>query len=68
MKSNTQELLRKRFTNYVDNNPVKLTEVGKIIGIEKSQRYKVTRFLSGMYTLADSNKEMLENFLSVRGY
>ena len=68
MKSNTQELLRKRFTKYVEMNPVKISEIGRAIGIDKCQRYKVTRFLNGMYTLADSNKEMLENFLSTRGY
>lgn len=68
MKSCTQELLRKRFTKYVEMNPVKLAEVGRMIGIEKSQRYKVTRFLNGIYTLADNNKEMLENYLSTRGY
>lgn len=64
----TNENVRKRFEEYNRNEPVNLSKLSLIIGLDnKQKRYLLSRFMQGK-DLNDSTLETLSEYLTKRGY
>ena len=63
----THEELRERITKYRTDNPVSLSKLGCIIGLDVKHRYVLTRFMKGGGLYADESQR-LSDYLESRGY
>ena len=62
------ESVRERLKRYLTNEPINITKLGELIGLDtKQKKYLISRFAKGQ-DLNDNTLKRLSDFMTIRNY
>lgn len=63
------ESVRERLKRYLTNEPINITKLGGLIGLDtKQKKYLISRFARGKQDLNNNTLKRLSDFMTIRNY